>query len=43
MQLTREEFELRLRQRLDDPLFQNVDRQLSDIVEVAWKAYDEYH
>src|SRR5436190_10942627 len=43
VQLTREEFERRLRQRFYDPLFQNVDRQISEIVEVAWKAYDEYH
>ena len=43
VQLTREEFERRLRQRFYDPLFQNVDRQIAEIVEVAWKAYDEYH
>jgi multimeric flavodoxin WrbA len=43
VQLTREEFERRLRQRFYDPLFQNVDRQISEIIEVAWKAYDEYH
>ena len=43
VQLTREEFERRLRQRFYDPIFQNVDRQISEIIEVAWKTYDEYH
>ena len=42
VKLTREEFERRLRQRFADPAFQNVERQLADIVEVAWQAYDEY-
>ena len=42
VKLTREEFERRLRQRFDDPEFQRVDRQISEIVDVAWKAYDEY-
>jgi multimeric flavodoxin WrbA len=41
--LTREEFERRLRQRFYDPLFENVERQIAEIVEVAWKAYHEYH
>lgn len=42
VKLTREEFERRLRERFYDPEFQNVEGQIADIVEVAWKAYDEY-
>jgi multimeric flavodoxin WrbA len=42
VKLTREEFERRLRERFYDPEFQHVERQIADIVEVAWKAYDEY-
>src|SRR5688572_17941269 len=42
VKLTREEFERRLRERFYDPEFQRVDRQISEIVDVAWKAYDEY-
>ena len=42
VKLTREEFERRLRQRFNDPAFQTVEDQIADIVDVAWKAYDEY-
>ena len=42
VKLTRQEFERRLRERFYDPEFQRVDRQISEIVDVAWKAYDEY-
>jgi multimeric flavodoxin WrbA len=42
VKLTREEFERRLRERFYDPEFQDVEGQIADIVEVAWKAYDEY-
>jgi multimeric flavodoxin WrbA len=42
VKLTRGEFERRLRERFYDPEFQNVEGQIADIVEVAWKAYDEY-
>ena len=42
VKLTREEFERRLRARFYDPLFQNVERQIADLVEVAWHAYDAY-
>jgi multimeric flavodoxin WrbA len=42
VKLTREEFERRLRERFYDPAFENVDRQISEIVEVAWQSYDEY-
>jgi len=42
VKLTREEFERRLRERFYDPVFQNVDRQIAEIIDVAWQAYDEY-
>jgi multimeric flavodoxin WrbA len=42
VKLTREEFERRVRQRFYDPAFENVDRQIADIIDVAWQAYDEY-
>ena len=42
VKLTREEFERRLRERFYDPIFANVERQISEIVDVAWTAYDEY-
>jgi multimeric flavodoxin WrbA len=43
VKLTREEFERRLRERFYDPEFQAVERQIADVIDVAWKAYDEYH
>jgi multimeric flavodoxin WrbA len=43
VKLTREEFERRLRERFYDPEFDKVDRQIADVIDVAWKAYDEYH
>ena len=42
VKLTREDFEQRLRERFFDPEFQSVERQIADIIDVAWKAYDEY-
>ena len=42
VKLTREEFARRLRERFYDPAFARVERQLDEIVEVAWNAYDEY-
>ena len=42
VQLTREEFERRLRQRFYDPAFEKIERQISDVIQVAWEAYDEY-
>ncbi|MGH9372657.1 MAG: flavodoxin family protein [Vicinamibacterales bacterium] len=42
VKLTRAEFDRRLRERFYDPAFQNVDREISEIIEVAWQAYDEY-
>ena len=43
VKLTRDEFERRLRERYFDPAFQTVDRQITDVINVAWKVYDEYH
>ncbi len=43
VKLTREEFERRLRERFFDPEFASVERQIADVIDVAWKAYDEYH
>ena len=43
VKLTREEFERRLRERFYDPEFRSVERQIADVVDVAWRAYDEYH
>ena len=40
--LTREEFERRLRERFYDPEFEKVERQIADVIDVAWNAYDEY-
>lgn len=40
--LTRAEFERRLRERFYDPAFAAVDHQIADIVDVAWRVYDEY-
>ena len=42
VKLTREEFERRLRERFFDPTFEAVEPQIASIVDVAWKAYDEY-
>ncbi len=42
VKLTREEFERRLRERFYDPAFATVERQISEVVEVAWQAYDDY-
>lgn len=43
VKLTRDEFERRLRERFFDPEFQAVERQIADVIDVAWKTYDEYH
>ena len=42
VKLTREEFERRLRERFADPAFEPVEPQVRDVIDVAWKAYDEY-
>jgi hypothetical protein len=43
VKLTREAFERRLRERFYDPGFEKVERQVADVIDVGWKAYDEYH
>ena len=43
VKLSRAEFEHRLRERFYDPGFERVEAQIADVVEVAWKVYDEYH
>ena len=43
VQLTRDEFERRLRERFYDPAFETIGQQIADVVDVAWKVYDEYH
>jgi multimeric flavodoxin WrbA len=42
VKLTRDEFERRLRERFYDPAFATVERQIEEVVEVAWNAYDSY-
>jgi multimeric flavodoxin WrbA len=42
VKLAREEFERRFRERFYDPAFADVSPELDRVVEVAWKAYDEY-
>jgi multimeric flavodoxin WrbA len=43
VQLSREEFERRIRERFYDPAFAAVDAQISAIVDVAWHVYEDYH
>ena len=43
VQLTREEFARRARQRFYDPTFAPVASDIDRIIEVAWKNYSEYH
>ena len=43
VKLTRRDFETRVRERFFDPEFHTVERQIADIIDVAWKVYDEYH
>jgi multimeric flavodoxin WrbA len=42
VKLTREEFTRRLRERFFDPAFAEVEGEIARVVDVAWKAYDEY-
>ncbi len=42
VKLSREDFARRLRERFADPAFAQVERQLADVIEVAWQAYDGY-
>ncbi len=41
--INRSEFEKRFRERFFDPAFDEVDKQIADIIEVAWQAYDGYN
>ncbi len=43
VQLTRQEFEKRLRERFYDPAFRPLDPKIEDAVSVAWTAYRDYH
>jgi hypothetical protein len=43
VQLSREEFERRIRERFYDPAFAAVEAQLATIVDVAWHVYEDYH
>jgi multimeric flavodoxin WrbA len=43
VQLTKEEFAKRARERFYDPTFASVAAQIDSIIEVAWKNYSEYH
>jgi len=43
VKLSRAEFERLLRERFTDPAFDALSQEMQRIVEVAWKAYDEYH
>ena len=43
VQLGKEEFFRRARERFYDPTFAAVEPQIENIIEVAWKNYDEYH
>ena len=42
VQLSRQEFERRLRQRFLDPAFLARDADLTRVAQIAWEAYDEY-
>jgi multimeric flavodoxin WrbA len=42
VQLTREQFVARMRERFFDPAFRPLDAEIDRIVDVAWQAYDHY-
>ena len=42
VQLTREEFAKRFRDRFYDPAFEAVDAELQKVLDGAWEAYDKY-
>lgn len=42
VKLTREEFRNRLGERFYDPAFDAVRAQIDQVMEIAWKTYDEY-
>src|SRR5262249_39524611 len=43
VQLTKEEFSKRVRQRFYDPTFTAVAPEIEKVISVAWKNYTEYH
>ena len=43
VKLSRAEFERRLRERFYDPVFDAEPQAVQEIVNLAWKTYDEYH
>jgi len=43
VQLSREEFSRRVRERFYDPTFTAVTREIDAIIDTAWKNYTEYH
>jgi len=43
VQISRNEFERRFRERFFDPAFDKVDAEIAAIIEVAWQAYDGYN
>src|SRR5918994_7172707 len=43
VKLSRQEFERRLRERFDDPEFDAIADAIAQVVDVAWKTYDQYH
>jgi multimeric flavodoxin WrbA len=43
VKLSRGEFENKLRERFDDPGFEQIDDAVRRVIDVAWKTYDEYH
>jgi multimeric flavodoxin WrbA len=43
VQLTREQFAARFRDRFFDPGFDKLDGEISRVIDAAWIAYDEYH
>ena len=42
VKLTRREFARRLSERFHDPAFRDVQAEIDRVIDVAWKAYDEY-
>jgi multimeric flavodoxin WrbA len=43
VELSREEFERRFRERFYDPAFESLERELAPLVEQAWRSYIDYH
>jgi len=42
VQLTKEEFTKRIRDRFYDPAFEKLEREIEEIIEKAWEGYDKY-